>query len=299
MLFPEIYFLGKNRVLFNELSNRLKNAGCETFIADPDKWPLLRRKSPAKGNLRAPAIFINESEKSYGLEPLPGTPVPAADHHLYLVSSREKMSARDPLFPPGSFYFLKPVDPEQLAAAVLIFIRMIRLKQQCEELKGRPYEGSRKRTGAGKEHREMEMDLFNRELAESATYASLKNRILQLVKKDFTRYSKTHPSLSRHAIDVLIREIDGKVRIDTDWYRIRALFDKIYPGFTERLRNLYPGLTPHDHKLCSLLKMQMTTREIAQVMKITPASAEISRIRLRKKMRLAKKVNLVSFISGI
>ena len=45
--------------------------------------------------------------------------------------------------------------------------------------------------------------------------------------------------------------------------------------------------------------MQMTTREIAQVMKITPASAEISRIRLRKKMRLAKKVNLVSFISGI
>jgi DNA-binding CsgD family transcriptional regulator len=150
-----------------------------------------------------------------------------------------------------------------------------------------------------REKQKMELDLINRELATSATYIAQKNKILGLVRKNFNRVFLKKKSVSKNEAYQILQSIDETIKFDNDWYRIKAQFEKIYPGYFDRLRKKHPQLTPTDHKLCALLRMNLNTREISQILKITAPSAEISRIRLRKKLDLDKSTNLTQFVCMI
>ena len=145
----------------------------------------------------------------------------------------------------------------------------------------------------------MELDLINRELSTSSIFISQKNKIIGLVKKDINRLLKTEKSINKADIARVLKTIDENIKFDNDWYRIKAHFEKIHPGFFERLRQKFPQLTPTDHKLCALLRMNLSTKEISHILKITAPSTEISRIRLRKKLNLDKGINLTQYICNI
>jgi hypothetical protein len=150
-----------------------------------------------------------------------------------------------------------------------------------------------------KEKQKMELDLINRELATSTTYIAQKNKILGLIRKSFNRVFRKKKSVSKNEVFKILLSIDESIRFENDWSRIKAHFEKIYPGYFDRLRKKFPQLTPTDHKLCALLRMNLSTREISQVLKITAPSTEISRIRLRKKLELGKSTNLTQFICQV
>ena len=143
------------------------------------------------------------------------------------------------------------------------------------------------------------MDLINRELATSSIFISQKNKIIGLIRKDINRLLKTEKNINKMDIAKVLKTIDENVKFDNDWYRIKAHFEKIYPGFFERLRKKFPQLTPNDHKLCALLRMNLNTKEISHILKITAPSTEISRIRLRKKLGLTKSINLTEYICEV
>ena len=139
----------------------------------------------------------------------------------------------------------------------------------------------------------MELDLINRELATSSIFISQKNKIIGLIKKDINRLLKNEKHITNVEIAKVLKTIDENIKFDNDWYRIKAHFEKIYPEFFDRLREKFPNLTPNDHKLSALLRMNLSTKEISQILKITAPSTEISRIRLRKKFNLPKNINCV------
>lgn len=150
-----------------------------------------------------------------------------------------------------------------------------------------------------KQKHQMEIDLINRELATSSIFISQKNKIIGLFRKDVNRLIKKGKIITKAEISGVLKRIDENVKFENDWGRIKAHFEKIYPGYFDRLRDKYPNLTPNDHKLAALLRMNLSTKEISQILKITAPSTEISRIRLRKKLDLPKNINLVQFICGI
>jgi AmiR/NasT family two-component response regulator len=150
-----------------------------------------------------------------------------------------------------------------------------------------------------KQNHQMEIDLINRELATSSIFISQKNKIIGLIRKDINRLMRNDKSITREEIARILKTIDENVKFDNDWYRIKAHFEKIYPGFFDRLRKKFPQLTPNDHKLAALLRMNLSTKEISHILKITAPSTEISRIRLRKKLELDKNINLTQFICEI
>lgn len=61
-------------------------------------------------------------------------------------------------------------------------------------------------------------------------------------------------------------------------------FERIYIGFFEKLQNEYPELTANQRRLCAFLKLQMNSKEIANVTGQTLRAVEMARIRLRKKL---------------
>lgn len=217
-------------------------------------------------------------------------------------------------------YIFKPVDVDQIRAAIEVanYQRNLEitneriiseLKKEIEHRKKVEKErnqrlqerirAEQKVNQLLKQKHHMEIDLINRELATSSIFISQKNKIIGLIKKDINRLVRNDKSITKTEISKVLKTIDENIKFDNDWYRIKAHFDKIHPGFFDRLRKNYPQLTPNDHKLCALLRMNLNTKEISHILKITAPSTEISRIRLRKKLALPKRVNLTQYICEV
>lgn len=76
-------------------------------------------------------------------------------------------------------------------------------------------------------------------------------------------------------------------------------FNNIYDGFFDRLVLRYPDLTTNELKICAYIKLNLTSKEIAVLMNISPTSVEMARHRLRKKLDLPSETNLVNLMSEI
>jgi len=56
--------------------------------------------------------------------------------------------------------------------------------------------------------------------------------------------------------------------------------------FRLRLKSRHPSLTNYDLRLCTYLKSNLSTKEIATLLNITPDSVKKAKHRLRKKLNL-------------
>jgi FixJ family two-component response regulator len=74
---------------------------------------------------------------------------------------------------------------------------------------------------------------------------------------------------------------------------------KVHPHFFKKLKKLCKNLTEENLKMIAYIKMGMTTKQIAQLLNISPKAIEINRYRLKKKMKLPEGESLVSFIGTL
>ncbi|MBZ9650945.1 helix-turn-helix transcriptional regulator [Psychroflexus montanilacus] len=69
-------------------------------------------------------------------------------------------------------------------------------------------------------------------------------------------------------------------------------FEKVYPTFYSSLIRLFPNMTTNEIKLCCLIRMKLTSKEISRILNITPDSVNKARYRLRQKMNIDSKTDL-------
>jgi DNA-directed RNA polymerase specialized sigma24 family protein len=101
---------------------------------------------------------------------------------------------------------------------------------------------------------------------------------------------------TKHALEKIVREIDTTLRLQEDWRQFEYHFDQIHGDFLNRLREHFHDLTPNEQKLCALLRLNLSTKEISNLMSISLRGVEIARYRLRKKLGLDLGQNLSKFI---
>jgi DNA-binding CsgD family transcriptional regulator len=87
--------------------------------------------------------------------------------------------------------------------------------------------------------------------------------------------------------------------LDEEWEYFTKHFDKVHSNFIVSLKAIHPNISNNEIKLCAYLRMNLTTKEIAQLMNISVRGVEISRYRLRKKLNLATEVNLFNYLIAI
>ena len=80
-----------------------------------------------------------------------------------------------------------------------------------------------------------------------------------------------------------------------EWKVFDTNLNELHEDFVSRLVKSYPNLTPKDIRLAILLRMNMTSKEIAPLMRKSFRSVELQRYRLRKKLKLSSKTNLSKF----
>ncbi|MDX1315153.1 MAG: triple tyrosine motif-containing protein [Eudoraea sp.] len=128
------------------------------------------------------------------------------------------------------------------------------------------------------------------ELAASTMSIIKKNELLTRVK-DQLLASDTGDN-TREIITIINRSLNQ----DDDWELFQEAFNNADREFLGKLKSVHPNLTPNDIRLCSYLRLNLSSKEIAQLLNISPRSVEIKRYRLRKKMDLKHDENLVNYI---
>ena len=83
------------------------------------------------------------------------------------------------------------------------------------------------------------------------------------------------------------------------WSEFETHFSTVFEDFYINLNKRYPGLTPNESKLCALLRLNLSTKEIASITAQNPKSVDMARYRLRKKMNLNSTDNILDIIKSI
>ena len=135
------------------------------------------------------------------------------------------------------------------------------------------------------------LELKNKELTASALKMIEKDELLLEVKEVIEEFKE---SGNKRPLDSVLNKI--KINSKQDWKEFDARFTSVNQDFYAKLSEIYPELTPRDHKLCALIKLNFSSKEIAQLIGISMESVNTSRYRLRKKMKLDKADNLVDII---
>jgi DNA-binding CsgD family transcriptional regulator len=141
-----------------------------------------------------------------------------------------------------------------------------------------------------------EIQVKNTELASTAFNLVQKGEMLMKVKEEFVRMKKSS-DIDKETDDYRkILRMLGDDKMKKNWEQFALHFDKVHSNFLVSLKNSYPYLTASDLKLCAYLRLNLTSKEIAQIMNITIKGVELGRHRLRKKLGIQPEVNLVNFL---
>jgi len=173
----------------------------------------------------------------------------------------------------GAFdYIRKPIDPIELTARIHSAIAIIQMHRKNLEKK-------------------------NRELAENALYLVKNNKFIVDIKKkleDFSDFVNLQ-DMEKGLLQRIQEDMDVKIKADS-WERFDLAFQAVHPHFQTNLLDKHPELTPNDLKLCTFIRMGMSSKDIASVLYLSPDSIKVARSRLRKKLALTTDQNLEGFL---
>lgn len=137
----------------------------------------------------------------------------------------------------------------------------------------------------------------NVELMLTLRYLIQKNESLQNLQAEINRVKENPVNIPTKFIKTLDKEINQGLELQTkEWKMALNNLKLSQEGYFKRLKENFPKLTNHDIRLCSYLRMNFTSKEIAHLLNISTRAVEISRYRLRKKLNLEHDINLTDFL---
>lgn len=144
---------------------------------------------------------------------------------------------------------------------------------------------------------ELQLEFKQRELTTHTLHLVSKNKLLAELKSGLQ--SLKEESGGQHSVNPLIGAIDRDLRDDADWENFERYFKQVHSDFDEKIKRAFPTLTRNEIRLVTLMKMNLSTKEIASILNVTPESVNKARYRLRKKINLPTDQNLQDYIIAL
>ncbi len=147
---------------------------------------------------------------------------------------------------------------------------------------------------------ENELELKNNELMLQTSALVRRNQAIQSILEEYERQkeelgdrypNKLYKKLHQQIVDAL----EDK----EEWSLFEGYFKNAHQLFMEKLQQKYPDLTTGDLRVCCLLRMNLSTKEVASLLNISVRAVELRRYRLRKRLGLNNDVNLVEFLLNL
>ncbi|MCU0327152.1 MAG: hypothetical protein MUF45_18280 [Spirosomaceae bacterium] len=138
---------------------------------------------------------------------------------------------------------------------------------------------------AQNEYLQEKLEANQRELASNTLYISQKNELLLDLKSSVQHLGENLPVASQKVIRNIKAVIQNNLHLESDWERFRIHFEQVHPDFFKQLQAEHPNLTQYEIRLCAYFHMNLSTKEIANLLNIDPASVRKAKMRLNKKIQ--------------
>lgn len=107
------------------------------------------------------------------------------------------------------------------------------------------------------------------------------------------------PEQKKRKLGELLLTIRQKMSFSSETEEFYSRIEQIHKDFQAKLEASFPDLTDQDKRLATLLRINLSSKEIASLMNIAPKSVEIARYRLRKKLNLSKGDSLNQYLATL
>jgi len=144
-----------------------------------------------------------------------------------------------------------------------------------------------------------ELNSKERELNTSAIAIAQKNELLTSIASDLTRAIEA-PSHERvPKLRSLLHQVEGHRRMGEDWKNFSEQLNNVHDQFFRSLAERCSTLTPSEIKMASLLKLNLSSKEIAEILSLALPTVEVYRHRLRKKLEIPAQITLTAFFQSL
>jgi tetratricopeptide (TPR) repeat protein len=141
-----------------------------------------------------------------------------------------------------------------------------------------------------KENLQAQLEFKKKELTTHALSLARKNEVLDGLKQKAIELKNSENA--ERGFSQLIRTIDFDLQDDKNWDNFNRYFEQIHVDFNSKVKNQYPDITANELRLLALLKMNLSSKEIANILNITQAGIKKARHRLRKKLQITTEESL-------
>lgn len=136
------------------------------------------------------------------------------------------------------------------------------------------------------------------EINATAMALAHKNDVLSHIRASLKTIIEKKSSEQKKHIHSLVEEINGHIHSDKNRRHLTEKLHDQQREFIERLTHAIPDLRPREIEICSLIRLQLSSKEIGDLLCISEKSVEIYRHRIRAKLELPAAMNLTTFLAG-
>lgn len=145
-----------------------------------------------------------------------------------------------------------------------------------------------------------QLEAKNRELASKALEMLRLNDTITTIIEKLDRFNHSvdkNSEISKHIKDI-IQELETQTKQNI-WNEFNQIFKNIHSDFYSKLLEICPDLTATEIKTAALLKLNLTSKEIAAISFKSEGGVKTTRYRLRKKLNLSSDEKLIPFLMQI
>ena len=187
-----------------------------------------------------------------------------------------------------------------LGAGLVSFIYLKRKRQIINKLqayKQRVLEAELENKAVKEQNLKNEIQLKTATLSKYSLSISQKNKLIEEVSGSLQKMSTRKRMDLPTKINELALQLNQHLEQDNEWEQFMDLFEDIHPYFSKKLSDIaLQKLTATELRLCLLLRLDLSSKEISSVLRITPDSVRVARYRLRKKLPIETQEELVNFM---
>jgi tetratricopeptide (TPR) repeat protein len=137
------------------------------------------------------------------------------------------------------------------------------------------------------------------DLMSFALHIVQKNKLLKELRYDLKELSTTADEDTSKKLKELSFNVKQMLQIQDDIDLFEQKVNQTYDGFFSKLKQRFPNLTRNEERLCAMLKLKLSSKEIASINNTSIKAVEMSRYRLRKKCGIANKTGLTDYIGDL
>lgn len=186
-----------------------------------------------------------------------------------------------------------------IALSGFLYSYQMRRKYRLSEFKRLETELSAQKLLLEKKILEADLETSNKALASEMMRKSKQNELISNTLAELHKYSRRPKSDAGEILKLVVKSLNNSLEEDT-WMEFDLRFKKVDQRFYAKLAEIGPDLTIGERRMCTFVKLDMSSKEISTITGQKLRAIEMMRTRIRKKLGITNaEITLSQFLTQL